>query len=284
MNNRPIGVFDSGVGGLTTVKELHKVLPGEDIVYFGDTGRVPYGTRSRQTIRKYSAQCMHYLLGQGAKALVVACGTVSSNLTDEDVAQLAGTLPYTGVVLPSARAACALSSEGRIGVIATSASIRSGAYGRAIRAIQPSAQVFGAACPLLVPLVENGMLQSGNQITRLTVEMYLEPLMRENIDTLILGCTHFPLLYDIINDILDYKVTLVDSGAAAAQHMKALLLEQDALSGRTEGGSTFYHVTDTVEGFAGVAKYFLQEEVSGNTTVVDLDTLADGTVKLPVKE
>lgn len=275
MDNRPIGVFDSGVGGLSVVKELHNTLPGEDIVYFGDTGRVPYGTRSRQTIVKYAAQDIRFLLSQDVKAIVAACGTVSANLTDKDVRALGVRVPYTGVVLPSVRTACALSAGGRIGVIATSASIRSGAYGRALRKIQPSAKLFGAACPLLVPLVENGMTCPDNQITRLVLEMYLEPLVRERIDTLILGCTHFPLLYELISDILEYKVTLIDSGAATAQHIKSVLCERDALGERTSGGDTRYHVTDTVDGFAEVARLFLHEEIGSSTRFVDLDTLSE---------
>jgi len=275
MDNRPIGVFDSGVGGLTAVKELHKVMPNEDIVYFGDTGRVPYGPRSRQTIRKYARQDIRYLLRQDVKAIVAACGTVSSNFAEEDARELGVDVPYTGVVLPASRSACALSARGRIGVMATAASIRSGAYSRAVCAIRPGAKVFGAPCPLLIPLVENGMIQRDNQITRLSLEMYLKNVIEEKVDTLILGCTHFPLLYDSINDVLGYKVTLIDSGAAAAQHMKALLCERDALTGRDTPGRTSYHVSDTVDSFTEVAQYFLQEDVWQNTQFVDLDSLPD---------
>jgi len=273
MNNKPIGVFDSGVGGLTAVKELHKILPHEDILYFGDTGRVPYGTRSRETILKYAAQDIQYLLTNRVKAVVIACGTVSANVNDELLRRMGVNVPCTGVVLPATRAACALSATGRIGVIATTAAIRSGAYGRAMRSIRPSAKVFGNAAPLFVPLVENGLTDYHNQITRLTAQMYLEPLVREKIDTLILGCTHFPLLYDIINDILDYRVALIDSGAQAAQYIKSLLCEQTLLSDRTTPGSTLYRVTDTVESFVGVAGMFLGEDVKGLVEHVELEAI-----------
>ncbi len=273
MDNRPIGVFDSGVGGLSVVKELRKIMPNEDILYLGDTGRAPYGTRSRQTIRSYAAQSIRFLLGKEVKAIVAACGTISSNVSDKDVAALGVTVPYTGVVLPATRWACALGGSSRIGVIATTASIRSGAYGKAARSILPSARILGQACPLFVPLVENGMFDKDNQIAKLTAQLYVKPLIEENIDTLILGCTHFPLLYDILSDVLQYKVTLIDPGAAAAAHIKALLCEEGILSQGEQSGTTRYYVTDTVEGFAEVAQYFIGEDVSKNTITVDLSSI-----------
>ena len=272
MDNRPIGVFDSGVGGLTTVKELHKILPGENIVYFGDTGRVPYGTRSRQTIQKYAAQAIHFLTSFDVKAIIAACNTVSANLPEKDAADLCGELPYIGAVLPAARSACAISQGGKIGVIATPASIRSGAYNKAVRSIRPSAQVFGNAGPLLVPLVENGLTDIDNQITRLAVRMYLEPLLREKVDTLILGCTHYPIICDIINDEMNYTAAIIDSGAAAAREAQALLCQLDLLS-EQEKGRTAYYVTDSVENFAAVAKNFLFEEIEKDSRFVDISQI-----------
>lgn len=272
MDNRPIGVFDSGAGGLTTVKELHKILPGEDIVFFGDTGRVPYGTRSRQTIRKYAAQDIRFLASFGVKVIVAACNTVSANLSEQDAAEICPDIPFVGTVMPAARSACALSQGGRIGVIATPAAIRSGAYGKAVRAIRPGAQIFGNACPILVPLVESGLTDYENQITRLAVRMYLEPLLREQVDTLILGCTHYPILYDIINDEMNYSAPLIDSGAAAAREVQAMLTQRGLLADR-EQGSTNYYVTDTVEGFAAVAKNFLFEEIEPHSHYVDIETI-----------
>lgn len=273
MNDRPIGVFDSGVGGLTAVRELHKYLPGEDIVYLGDTGRVPYGTRSKETILKYTSQAIAYLMKFDVKAIVAACGTVSTVLDEKHAQKMGITVPYTGIVLPATRTACALSAGGRIGIIATPAAIRSGAYGRAVRAISPSTKVFGNACPLLAPLVENGMTDFDNEITRLTVRMYLEPLIREEIDTLILGCTHYPLLYDIINDILNYKVTLIDAGACAVKELQTLLLEQSLLGDRGGDGKTRYYVTDSADNFTAVAKNFLMEEIGGSITHIDVEAI-----------
>lgn len=273
MDARPIGVFDSGVGGLTAVKELHKILPNEDIIYFGDTGRVPYGTRSRRTIQKYAEQDIRYLLGLGVKAVLAACGTVSTNFTEEQARSLGVEVPYTGVVPPAAADAAAATRGGRIGVIATPASIRTGAYQAELARIAPRAQVFAGACPLFVPLVENGMTARGDRITRLAAEMYLAPLAEQKIDTLILGCTHYPMLRDIIGDVLGPDVALIDSGASAAHHVRDMLERLDLLCGNKKPGSTRYHVTDTVEGFAQVAGCFLFEDVERFTEFVDLDSL-----------
>lgn len=278
MDNRPIGVFDSGVGGLTTVRELHRLLPGESIVYFGDTGRVPYGTRSRETIRKYAAQDIRFLMRHDVKAIVAACGTVSANFLEKDVRDLGADVFFTEVVWPATRRACALSAQGRIGVIATPAAIRSGAYGKAVRSIAPGAKVFGNACPLLVPLAENGMTGKDCQIARLTLEMYLKPLIAEGIDTLILGCTHYPLFFDLIGDVLEYKVTLIDSGAAAAKAVQAALLERGLLAGEPHEPVTEYYVTDAVEGFREVARHFLGDgELGSCVTHVDLRQIEDET-------
>jgi len=273
MDNRPIGVFDSGVGGLTAVRELRKILPGEDIVYFGDTGRVPYGSRSKQTIVKYSIQDMKYLLSHDVKAILAACGTVSSNITEKELSSANINVPYFGIVTPATHAACGLSQTGKIGVMATTAAIRSGAYGKALRTIQPNAQLIGNSAPLLVPIVENGMTDKDNQITRLTLELYLEPFIREEVDTLILGCTHYPMLYDAINEALGYNVTLVDAGAAAAHELKVMLWENDLLAGR-ESGNVRYYVTDTVDNFVAVAKNFMFEDIESSTNYVDIDDIS----------
>ena len=272
MDNRPIGVFDSGVGGLTTVKELHRILPGEDIIYFGDTGRVPYGTRSGETIRKYAAQDIRFLDSFGVKAIVAACGTVSSNISAEEVRQLGVDVPYIGVVPPACREACEQSKNGRIGVIATGATIASGAYEAEIRARHPDAQVFGEACPLLVPLVENALTDRRNPITRHALEMYLRPLRDEQIDTLILGCTHYPLLYAIIDEMMEHRVKLVDAGAAAASALRAEMQKQDLLAGRRQGCTTYY-MTDTVKHFTQVAKNFLDKDIERDCRYVPIERL-----------
>lgn len=268
MDNRAIGVFDSGLGGLTVVKELHKILPNENIVYLGDTGRIPYGSRSKETIIKYSMQDIQFLKGNDIKLIVAACGTVSSTLPKE-ISQNLG-VPYVDVVFPSAQEACARTSHGRIGVIGTAASIRSNAYGKTIHSLRDDVHVFANPCPLLVHLVENGMIEPDNQITRLTVEMYLKPLIEESIDTLILGCTHYPIIYDIFNQVLNYKVTLIDPGKCAAQYVKKVLSREQLLTDRTEPGVTQYNVTDQVSGFQQTASLFLGETVSGTLNQVEL--------------
>ncbi|MBC3939563.1 glutamate racemase [Anaerotruncus massiliensis (ex Liu et al. 2021)] len=270
MDNRAIGVFDSGLGGLTTVRELRKLLPDERIVYFGDTGRVPYGNRSRETIRKYAMQDIRFLKRHEVKLVIAACGTVSSALTPELSAE-AG-VPFSGVVVPAAQAACAATVNGRIGVIGTTATVRSGAYGRAIRTINPDARTFGNACPLFVPLVENGFIEPDNEITAKVAEIYLKPMIDERVDTLILGCTHYPLIYDIIDRALGSRVTLIDAGKQVARWAQGYLAREDLLAGPGGGGTEFY-VSDSPDGFSEIAGLFLGGDVKGDVTQIDLDTL-----------
>ena len=268
MDHRAIGVFDSGLGGLTVVKELHKILPNENIVYLGDTGRVPYGSRSRETIIKYAMEDIAFLKSRDVKMIVAACGTVSSTLPREISDHLG--VPYADVVRPSAQEACRLTKQGRVGVVGTSASIRSNSYGRTISSLRPEVQVFGNACPLLVHVVENGLVQPDNQIARLSVEMYLKPLIEEKIDTLILGCTHYPILYDVFDDLLNHEVALIDPGKCTARYVKDVLTAQGMLSDRKELGSTDYNVTDQVSGFEQTASLFLGEPVNGSLKRVEL--------------
>ena len=268
MDHRAIGVFDSGLGGLTVVKELHKILPNENIVYLGDTGRVPYGSRSRETIIKYAMEDIAFLKSRDVKMIVAACGTVSSTLPREISDHLG--VPYADVVRPSAQEACRPPKQGRVGVVGTSASIRSNSYGRTISSLRPEVQVFGNACPLLVHVVENGLVQPDNQIARLSVEMYLKPLIEEKIDTLILGCTHYPILYDIFDDLLNHEVALIDPGKCTARYVKDVLTAQGMLSDRKELGSTDYNVTDQVSGFEQTASLFLGEPVNGSLNRVEL--------------
>lgn len=268
MDHRAIGVFDSGLGGLTVVKELHKILPNENIVYLGDTGRVPYGSRSRETIIKYAMEDIAFLKSRDVKMIVAACGTVSSTLPREISDHLG--VPYADVVRPSAQEACRLTKQGRVGVVGTSASIRSNSYGRTISSLRPEVQVFGNACPLLVHVVENGLVQPDNQIARLSVEMYLKPLIEEKIDTLILGCTHYPILYDIFDDLLNHEVALIDPGKCTARYVKDVLTAKGMLSDRKELGSTDYNVTDQVSGFEQTASLFLGEPVNGSLNRVEL--------------
>ncbi|MBQ3093649.1 MAG: glutamate racemase, partial [Clostridia bacterium] len=198
MDTRPIGVFDSGLGGLTVVRQLLNELPGEHIVYFGDTGRVPYGTRSADTIRRYTAEDCRFLSRFDVKLIIAACGTASS--AGKDVLKQQP-IPAIGVVEAAANKAVAATRTGRIGVIGTAATVRTDAFGTHIRAKRPDAEVFSQACPLFVPLVENGWIDEHDEVTIATAKRYLAPLIEADIDTLIMGCTHFPLLAPILHNL-----------------------------------------------------------------------------------
>lgn len=271
MENRPIGVFDSGVGGLTAVKELRKILPNEDIIYFGDTARVPYGSRSQTTIKKYTDQAISFFERLNVKAILAACGTVSSNYTPEDYAKRKLDIPFVTVVEPSAREATRLTESGKIAVMATTASIRNGAYTKAIKEILPQAEVEGQGCPILVTLVENGLTDKDHPVTHAALEMYLEPIKKAEVDTIVLGCTHFPLLRDAIAAQMT-GVGFVDSGAAAARELENILQRKELLSS-SNGGNIIYYVTDTVGSFCSVAKNFLVEDISDKVKHVDIETI-----------
>lgn len=268
MDTRPIGVFDSGLGGLTAVRELRRLLPGEDIIYFGDTGRVPYGSRSRDILIKYARQDVAFLRTFDPKAIVIACGTVSA--TALEVLREENDIPVLGVVEPTARAAAERSKTGRIGLIGTEATIRSGAYERALAALRPEAQVFPKACPLFVPLVENGRFQKGDAVAELVAAEYLESVRAAGVDTLILGCTHYPLLRGVIEAYMGEGVTCIDAGAAAGSHVTALLTQADALNGRAAEGRCRYFVSDSTDGFARPASIFLGENVTGQVEQIDI--------------
>lgn len=271
MNNAPIGVFDSGLGGLTAVKELNRILPHENIVYFGDTARLPYGSRSRETILKYAEQDVKFIKQHNVKYIIAACGTVSSAVGQDT--HFGGDIPFTGVVLPAAQAASTATRTGRIGVIGTSATIKSGAYGRAIRAINPEVSVIGNACPLFVHLVECGFTARDNKITRLAAEQYLKPIRDENVDVLIMGCTHYPVIKDIIADYMGSDVTLISPGEEAAKHVLAALTESESLADREEAGEIKYYSSDSPEMFAENAHSFLGGQFGGNVERVSIDEL-----------
>lgn len=260
MNNDAIGVFDSGIGGLTAVKELNKLLPNENIIYFGDTARVPYGSRSRETVMKYARQDVEFLRKHKIKMIIAACGTVSSVVGTKS---LVTDIPFTGVILPAVQAACGATKNGRIGVIGTPATIKSGSFGKAVKNINPHAFVIGNPCPLFVHLVENGYTDRNNKITKLAAEEYLAPIKAEGVDTLILGCTHYPVIKDIISDIMGNDVTLISPGAEAAKYAQSCLMEKDMLSDRTESGKNTYYVSDSTELFEENAKHFLEHAVEG---------------------
>jgi glutamate racemase len=260
MNHDAIGVFDSGMGGLTTVKELNRLLPHENIIYFGDTARVPYGSRSPETIMRYAREDAAFLRQYQVKMIIAACGTVSSVVGDQP---LVTDMPFTGVIYPAVEAACAATRTKRIGVIGTPATIKSASYRNAILKQHPDYFVAMQACPLFVHLVENGYTDFHNPVTRLVAEEYLTPIKAQKVDTLILGCTHYPVIADLIGDIMGDDVTLISSGAEAANYAKRCLQAQNLLSDRTEKGKNTYYVSDSVELFTENAAHFLQDEVSG---------------------
>ncbi|MBQ3048440.1 MAG: glutamate racemase [Oscillospiraceae bacterium] len=267
MDNRPIGIFDSGLGGLTAVKQINRLLPNENVIYFGDTGRVPYGTRSRETIIKYAEQDIEFLLGFNVKMVIAACGTVSSVFPEEKIKKLP--VPYFGVVNSAAQAACSVNSNGRIGVIGTSSAVKSGAYGRAIRAIKPDTKVIGRPCPLFVPLVENGLIDDDCEITELSAKMYLDQFKNEDIDTLIMGCTHYPLIRNIIGRVVGEDVTLIDPGEETVKSLKTYMTANGMLSSNTEKGTRAYYASDNIDSFKGIASKLLGEELE-NCSVVSV--------------
>ena len=255
IGSRPVGVFDSGLGGLSAVREIRALLPSEDLIYFGDTGRVPYGTRSRDTVRRYAAQDIRFLLSHAdCKAVVVACGTVSANALD--MLRENNDIPIIGVIDPAVEAAARATKNGNIGIIATPSTVASGAYEKALLAKDPSFCVTSQACALFVPLVENGFVDADDPIPYLTAERYLAPIRECGADTLILGCTHYPLLSAVISRVLQ-GVTLIDTGREAAYSLRSLLSEQGLNTDSTKPGDARFYVSDEPHGFALAASRFL---------------------------
>ena len=264
MDQRAIGVFDSGLGGLSAVRHLQNLLPGENIVYFGDTGRVPYGTRSRDTIRRYTREDCQLLLERDVKFIIAACGTVSSVAADI-LDELP--VPAIGVVAPTAAAAAAATKNKRVGILGTDATIRSTSFEKALLAIDPAILVTATPCPLFVPLVESGWIAEDDEVAIPMVRRYLSAVKTADVDTLILGCTHFPLLAPIIRAELGEGVTLIDSGKETAIKCAELLKANDALAQRTCGES-LYFVSDQPDGFSRVAEIFLGKSVRGTVEKV----------------
>jgi glutamate racemase len=267
-SEKAIGVFDSGMGGLTCVAEIMKLMPNENIIYFGDTARVPYGNRSRETILEYARQDVNFVKKHDVKMIIAACGTVSSAVGQAK--DFGGGVPFTGVVIPAVQAACAATRSGRIGVIGTAATIRSGAYGKAIRTIRQDAVIIGNACPLFVPLVENGITDKDDIVVKTMVSRYLEPIKRENVDTLILGCTHYPLLRDAIAEYMGEGVKLISSGAEAAKYTMNMLAMNNMLSSRSENGHVTYFTSDSKKLFESNAHAFIGS-LNGSVEQISID-------------
>lgn len=256
-DNRPIGVFDSGLGGLTVVKELKKLLKNESIVYFGDTGRVPYGTRSAETIIRYAREDEAFLLKQGVKMIIAACGTVSSvaGCTANDLP-----VPYFEMVTPAALGAVRETANKKIGVIGTPATVKSGAHARKILEQLPDAEIAAVGCPLFVPLVEEGWISPTDSVTVQTAERYLKPLKNANVDTLIMGCTHYPVLEPIIKNYMGPNVKLINMGTYTAMAVEQFLNEHDMAA--VAAPEYHYYVSDRAESFSDIAKTLLNEDIS----------------------
>lgn len=255
-HNSPIGVFDSGVGGLTVAREIMRQLPNERIVYFGDTARVPYGSKSKETVTRYSRQIVRFLETQQVKAIVVACNTASAYALEELEKEV--DIPMIGVVKPGARVALSATVNGKIGVVATEATINSGIYSRYIEEHDSSVSVIGKACPLFVPLVEEGLWE--DPVTDEIARRYLTELIDSGIDTLILGCTHYPMLRSTVGKIMGEGVTLVNPAYETARELKALLTEHGLESGHRPGlGTELYRffVSDAADKFQRFANSIL---------------------------
>lgn len=255
-SNAPIGVFDSGVGGLTVVREIMRQIPSESIIYFGDTARVPYGSKSQNTVITYSTQIIRFLQNKGVKAIVIACNTASALALETVKKEL--TIPVVEVIKPGAKVAAETTKNGRVGIIGTEATINSGIYNSYLSQTNPDIKVFGKACPLFVPLVEEGWLE--DPITSQVANRYLEELLELDIDTLVLGCTHYPLLRHTIRQIVGEKVSLVNPAYETARSLKSVLLENGLESNRSMADHKFF-VSDGAKKFQKFANTILPCEV-----------------------
>lgn len=273
-DNRPIGVFDSGLGGLTVAREIKRLLPCEDIVYFGDTGRVPYGTRSDDTVRRYAVEDEAFLLSQNVKMIVAACGTVSS------VAYMTGEslpVPFVEVITPAGEAAVKATVNKKIGVIGTPVTIKSRAHEKAVLKLLPDATVSANACPLFVPLVEEGWIFENDIVVKETALRYLTPIIESGVDTLIMGCTHYPVLKNVISSLMGNNVTLIDPGTATAEKVKEYLCSTEKAS-KNEKGVCRYYVSDRVDTFSKIAATLLGEDITDSVEQIDLSRYIGGKI------
>ena len=258
-NAAPVGVFDSGIGGLTVAHEIIRQLPHERLIYFGDTARVPYGPKSPDTVRRYSREIATFLQGEGVKAIVVACNTATAHALPMLRAELP--LPVIGVVEPGARAAMRATRSGHVGVIGTAGTVKSGAYERAIRDIDADVRITARACPLFVPLIEEGWIDS--EVTRLVAREYLEPLAEAGVDTLVLGCTHYPLLKPLIAEVMGPGVRLIDSAAETAAEAARVLAERGLESPDPGQGTHRFVASDDPLQFLQLGQRFLGDAIGG---------------------
>ena len=263
---KAIGIFDSGVGGLTVLKELMKALPQEDTIYFGDSARFPYGTKSPDTIIRYSLEIASFLSSRDIKLLVVACNTASAVSLEALKQQFS--IPIVGVIEPGARRAVSVTRTGKVGVIGTEGTIRSGAYAKAIKRLNPEVEVLTRSCPLFVPLAEEGWVD--NEVARLAARTYLQGLKEEGVDTLVLGCTHYPLLKSVIGEVMGDGVALVDSAEETARTVAEILRTKALLRPQSEKGNHHYFVTDVPAGFIRIGNRLFGGKL-GDVFQVNLD-------------
>ena len=257
MNDAPLGVFDSGLGGLTVARALFERLPRESVIYFGDTARVPYGPKSADTVRRYSSEILKLLLERGVKMVVVACNTSTAHALDH--LRKISPVPVIGVIEPGARAAGTASRGGTLGVIGTVGTISSGAYQRAIAALHPKAVVEGVACPLFVPLVEEGWLD--HPATELIAREYLAPFIKQSPDAVVLGCTHYPLIKAVLGRVLGAGVTLIDSGGETAKAVQEALEAKTLQAGSSREPSHHFVVSDDAPRFRKIGATFLGDRL-----------------------
>ncbi len=257
MNNSPIGVFDSGIGGLTVLKEIFRALPAESTIYLGDTARVPYGIRSHETVMRYSFENTQFLVSKGIKLMVIACNTASS--ISLDAIKKTVPIPVIGVIEPGASAAVEGTRNKRIGIIGTEATVRSSAYKKAIKAVDSSAEVFGLPCPLFVPLVEEGWTEG--EIAMVIAEKYLDEMKGRGIDTLVLGCTHYPLLKSVISKVMGSDIRLIDSAVETTKKISEILRSEGLERKSKAKPLREFYVTDSPERFVKVGERFLGQKI-----------------------
>ena len=256
-NDAPIGVFDSGIGGLTVVREMIHQMPNESIIYFGDTARVPYGPKSPDTVLRYSREIVSYLKGEGVKALVVACNTATAHALPALREEF--DFPIIGVIGPGARAAVAATRKKRVGVIGTAGTIRSGAYEKAIRKLLPDVELIAQPCALFVPLIEEGWVDT--EPTRAIARNYLAPMVSAEVDTLVLGCTHYPLMKTVIGNVVGREVRLIDSAQETARETADRLREKGIANESANGAHYRFIASDAPETFLALGQRFLGSEI-----------------------
>ncbi len=270
MNEAALGIFDSGVGGLTVVRAVQDLMPGEDVIYLGDTARLPYGSKSPETIRKFAEEDVAFLLGKGVKAIVVACNTATAHALPAFWKECP--VPILGVIEPGVEAVLSMPEVERVGIIATRGTISSHAYQHALATRRRGLLIHGIATPLLVPLIEENWISE--PVTKDVLKKYLDPLIAKGIDTLMLACTHYPLLVPVLKELLPADVRLVDSATTCAEHLLRMLSEKDLLSDKTDGGTLEIHLTDLSEQFEELARRFLKRPTGRVRRAVFEETLA----------